>query len=327
MKAYRIFEDSKGLGRGRVVDMDLDELSPGEVLIRVEYSGINYKDALAGMGKGKILRRYPFNGGIDAAGVIEESRSPDWKVGESVLINGCGLSETQDGGYAEYLRVPAASVIALPKGLSTREAMLLGTAGFTAALALHRMEVNGQRPGLGPILVTGASGGVGSVALQIFSHTGYQCIAVSGKAELEGWLRSLGASEVISPDELNLGTRPLESVRFGGVVDNVGGELLSRSLAHVELWGNVAAIGLAASPVIDATVMPFILRGVSLLGTSSNNCTMDLRREIWQRLGQEWKPRDLEKIFQAEVELTQLDEAFNSLLQRRNHGRILVRIP
>ncbi len=237
-----------------------------------------------------------------------------------------GLGESYDGGYSEVLRLHADSVVPLPKGLTMRESMILGTAGFTAALALSRMETNGQTPAKGPILITGASGGVGSFSVQLFAQKGYEVVAVSGKHEAIKYLKDLGAKQVIPPSELALGPRPLEKARFGGAVDNVGGKLLAQMLAHVDLWGNVASIGLAESANLDTTVMPFILRGVSLLGASSNNTPMPLRHEIWQKLGAEWKPKFLEQIVARTIELKDLMQAFDDLLHRKVHGRILVQI-
>jgi acrylyl-CoA reductase (NADPH) len=323
--SLRIHE-SDGKPFAKLQQITLDELTPGEVVIEVHYSGVNYKDALAGSGSGKILKAFPLNGGIDAAGIVLESNDVRYKPGQEVLINGCGIGESFDGGYSEVLRVAADSVVPLPPGLTLREAMILGTAGFTAALALHRMERNGQNPTLGPILVTGASGGVGSFALQLFAQAGYEVHAVSGKHESIPYLKTLGAREVIAPNELNLGTRPLEKARYGGAVDNVGGELLGHLLAHIQLWGNVASIGMAQSADLRATVMPFILRGVSLLGTSSNNCSRDVRHEVWKKLGSAWKPKHLEQVVTRTIQLKDLVDAFDDLLHRRVQGRILVEI-
>jgi NADPH2:quinone reductase len=310
----------------KLEQMHISELSPGEVIIEVHYSGVNYKDALAVTGKGKILKKFPLNGGIDASGLVMESHDPRFSPGQEVLVNGCGIGESHDGGYSEILRVSADSVVPLPEGLSLREAMILGTAGFTASLALHRMEQNGQHPAKGKILITGASGGVGSFATQIFSQAGYSVTAVSGKHDAHKYLLSLGAQEVVSPAELNLGHRPLESARFGGAVDNVGGKMLAQVLAHVDLWGNVASIGMAESAELHTTVMPFILRGVSLLGASSNNTTRDLRHELWKKLATTWKPKNLETVHTRTVDLQGLAGACEDLINRKSLGRTLVEI-
>lgn len=310
----------------KLQQMRQEELTSGEVTIEVHYSSVNYKDALAGLGKGKILKSFPLNGGIDASGVVLDSKDSRFSPGQEVIVTGCGIGEIYDGGFSEVLRAHADSVVPLPQALSLREAMILGTAGFTAALAFHRMLQNGQTPKLGPILVTGASGGVGNFAVQIFSQTGFEVIAVSGKHEAVRFLESLGAKKVISPEELGLGARPLEKVRYGGAVDNVGGELLSHLLGHIELWGNVASIGMAQSAELHATVMPFILRGVSLLGTSSNNCPRELRHWIWRQLAGPWKPKQLESVVARTIGLKDLVDAFEDLIHRRVQGRILVEI-
>ncbi len=310
----------------KLEQMHVSELSPGEVIIEVHYSSVNYKDALAATGKGKILKTFPLNGGIDASGVVLESKDARFQAGQEVIVTGCGIGESFDGGYSEVLRVHADSVVPLPAGLTMREAMILGTAGFTAALALYRMEQNGQHPDKGPILITGASGGVGSFATQMFAQKGYQVTAVSGKHEAVKYLMALGAHEVLSPEVLNLGHRPLEKARFAGAVDNVGGKMLAQVLAHVDLWGNVAGIGMAESGELHTTVMPFILRGVSLLGTSSNNTPMPLRLELWKLMSSAWKPKSLENILTRTVQLKELPQAFDDLLQRKIHGRILVEI-
>jgi NADPH2:quinone reductase len=304
--------------------MPLDELSPGGVVVQVRWSGINYKDALAVTGRGRILRRFPLNAGIDASGVVVSSEDARFRPGDPVVVNGMGLGESHDGGFAEAVRVPGDWVVPLPAGLDLREAMALGTAGFTAALAVERMELNGQRPEMGKVAVTGATGGVGSVAVSILAARGYAVIAVSGRPEHRSYLLSLGASEVKTPAELELGARPLEKARFGGVVDNVGGEVLAGLVRHVGLWGQVACIGMAGSPQLDGTVFPLILRGVSLLGVSSGNCPMPLRHEVWARLGSDLKPKHLDAIVSREVPLDRVLEAAPLLVERRALGRILV---
>jgi NADPH2:quinone reductase len=324
-KACRVFEES-GRVVSRVVEMDVDALSPGEVLIRAAWSGINFKDALAVTGRGKILKRFPLNAGIDVAGTVESSADAAIAPGASVLVNGMGLGETHDGGLAQFVRVPAAWVVPLPVDLSAFEAMVLGTAGFTAALALHRMEQLDQRPDLGPIVVTGASGGVGSIAISILAAKGYKTVAVSGRLEHHGYLRTLGATEVVTPDDLALGTRALESARFGGAIDNVGGTVLAGLIRHVNLWGNIASIGNAGGPSFDATVFPFILRGVSLVGISSANCPMPLRKAVWQRLGGDLKPAHLGAIGHRVIGLDEVIAEAASLLDRERYGRTVVRL-
>jgi NADPH2:quinone reductase len=322
-RACRVFEE-KDRVVPRLVTMEPGELSPGDVVLRARWSGINFKDALAVTGRGKILKRFPLNAGIDAAGIVESSEDERFRPGDEVLVNGMGLGESHDGGFAEVLRVPGDWIIPLPEGLSLRESMILGTAGFTAALALHRMETNGQRPDMGPVVVTGATGGVGSVAVSILASRGYAVTAVSGRPEHREYLRALGAAEVKTPDELRLGSRPLESARFGGAIDNVGGGLLAGLTRHVGLWGQIACVGMAASPDLETTVFPLILRGVSLLGISSGNCPMPLRHEVWTRLGADLKPPHLAAIASRQVPLDAVIEAASLLTERRALGRVLV---
>lgn len=322
-RACRVFEEA-GRVAPRLVEMGLDELSPGDVVVRVRWSGVNYKDALAVTGRGKILKRLPLNAGIDAAGTVESSADGRYRPGDAVLVNGMGLGEAHDGGFAEVLRVPGDWVVPLPAGLSLRESMVLGTAGFTAALALVRMELNGQRPEKGPIVVTGASGGVGSIATSLLAARGYEVVAVSGRPERHDYLRRLGAAQVKTPAELEPGSRPLEAARFGGAIDNVGGDLLAGLVRHVGLWGQVACIGMTGSPELGGTVFPLILRGVSLLGISSANCPMPLRKEVWTRLGSDLKPPHLDAIVSREVPLAGVLEAARLLVDRQSLGRAIV---
>lgn len=322
--AFRIHEDAAGYRSG-IEQIGLDDLSPGEVVIQTAYSSVNYKDALAGTGQGKILRRFPLVGGIDVAGHVVESRDPAFKEGDAVLVTGCGLSETRDGGYSRFARIESKWAIALPADLSMREAMILGTAGFTAALALLRMHDNRQSPALGPIAITGATGGVGSLGIAIFSRAGYEVHAISGKAEQADYLRSLGANEVLGRDALAT-TRPMDTARFGGGLDNVGGPMLAALLAQTAPYGNVATAGLAATAELATTVMPFIIRGVSLLGVASAGTARDIRGEIWRRLASDWKPRQLERICTREATLGELPDVFDTMLGGGSLGRTLVRL-
>jgi putative YhdH/YhfP family quinone oxidoreductase len=322
--ALRIHNDDAGYRSG-IEQVSIDDLTPGEVVIRTAYSSVNFKDALAGTGQGKILRRFPLVGGIDVAGHVVASTDPAFREGDEVLVTGCGLSETRDGGYSQYARLESKWVIALPKGLSLRESMILGTAGFTAALALLRMTENRQTPDLGPLAVTGASGGVGSLALDIFSRAGFDVHAVSGKADHVDYLKAIGASQVLGRDALAT-TRPMETARFGGGLDNVGGPMLTSLLAQTAPYGNVASAGLAASADLDATVMPFIIRGVSLLGVASAGTARDIREAVWQHLASDWKPRHLDRICMREVRLEQLPEVFATMLAGGSLGRTLVAV-
>jgi NADPH2:quinone reductase len=324
-RAFRIHEEDKKIV-ARFDDITLDDLAAGEVVVRVRFSGINYKDALAATGAGKILRKYPLVGGIDLAGDVVTSSDARFRAGDRILVTGCDLSETLDGGYAEYARLHADSVIAIPSGLDEFQAMALGTAGFTAALALHRMEQNGQIPGQGPIVVTGASGGVGSIALDMLASRGYESVAVSGKPEADAYLKSLGASRVLRRQEINPGARPLETAQFGGAIDAVGGELLAWLTRTVKYGGNIASVGMAGSAELKTTVMPFILRAVNLLGINSSATPRDLRIAVWQRIATDLKPRHLDRIVSKTIPLAELPGAFEPYLKGAVTGRTVVRI-
>ena len=324
-KAFRIHSEG-GRIAARYEPVTLDDLAPGEVVIRVGYSDINYKDALAATGAGKILRRYPLVGGIDLAGVVESSSDTRYRPGDAVLVTGCGLSETHDGGYAQFARVPGDWVIPMPQGLDAFTAMALGTAGFTAALAIHRLEQNGQSPTGGPIAVTGASGGVGSIAVDMLAARGYRVVAVSGKAAAADYLKELGAAEVLTRQDLNLGSRPLENARFAGAVDNVGGEVLAWLTRTVDFWGNIASIGMAGSAELKTTVMPFILRGVSLLGINSSATRRESRLAVWKRIATDLRPRHLERIVTRTIAFDELPGAFAAYLEGAVTGRTVVRI-
>ena len=324
-KAFRIHEVD-GKISARFESLTLDQLSPGEVIVDVQYSDINYKDALAATGAGRILRRYPLVGGIDLAGVVRESSDARHKPGDAVLVTGCGLSETVDGGYSEVARVQADAVIPMPAGLDAFRAMALGTAGFTAALAIHRMERNGQAPSRGPVVVTGATGGVGSLAIDMLSARGYQVIAVTGKQDATGYLKSLGAATVVSREQLALGHRPLETARYAGAIDAVGGEMLAGLTRHVDFWGNIASVGLAGGAELHITVMPFILRGVNLLGINSSATPRAERLEVWQRIATDLKPRHLERIARRTISLDELPGAFQDYIDGKVLGRTVVKI-
>lgn len=324
-RAFRIHNDEAGY-RGGLESMTADALAPGELLVKVAYSSVNYKDALAGTGKGKILRQYPLNGGIDAAGHVIASTDPSFQEGDAVLCTGSGLSETRDGGYGEYVRLPAAWTIPLPPGLSLRESMILGTAGFTAALALLHMQDNRQTPSLGPIAVSGASGGVGMLAIDIFSRASYEVHAISGKAEHFDFLRALGARECIDRRQLVFSGRPIDSARFGGALDNVGGPMLAGLLPMIVPYGNVALCGNAGGVAFDSTVLPFIIRGVNLLGVASAGTARALRERVWEQLAGDWKPRQLERIATREITLEALPDVFARMLAGDSFGRTLVRI-
>lgn len=324
-RAFRIHNDDQGYRAG-LEQMPQSELSDGEVLVQCEYSSVNYKDALAGTGEGKILRHFPLNGGIDAAGYVVESSDRDFREGDAVLCTGCGLSETRDGGYAERIRLPARWTIPLPDGLSLRESMAIGTAGFTAALALYRMQQNDQHPDMGPIVVTGASGGVGSLAVDIFTRAGYEMHAITGSLENFDYLQELGATQCISRHDLYWGQRPLETARWAGAVDSVGSEMLAGLTRVIKPYGNIASCGLVAGDDLATTVMPFIIRGVSLLGIASAGTARPIRDAIWQHLASDWKPRHLERIASQEVTLEELSDVFAAMLRNETPARTVVRI-
>ncbi len=323
--AFRIHAEHDQYRAG-VESMKLDALSPGEVVIKVAYSSVNYKDALAGTGKGKILRESPLNGGIDVAGHVVASSDAAFKEGDAVLCTGCGLSETRDGGYAQYARLESRWTIPLPHGLDLREAMILGTAGFTAGLSLYRMQQNGQVPSMGPIVVTGASGGVGSLAIDILTRAGYEAHAISGKIEHFDDLIALGAKQCVSRKDLYWGQRPLETSRWAGAIDNVGGDMLAGLTRVIHPYGNIASCGLAAAPELQTTVMPFIIRGVSLLGIASAGTARAIRDEVWRHLASDWKPAHLDRIATREIGLDGLPGVFDTMLAGGSFGRTVVKL-
>lgn len=333
--ALRIHEHGAGLE-----ELTLDDLTPGEVTIRVHWSGINYKDALAGTGKGRILRRFPLVGGVDLAGVVVHSEDPGIRTGERVLVTGCGLSETRDGGYAGYARVPAEAVVPLPAPLSLRDAMTIGTAGFAAALAITHLEHKGLVPGAGPVAVTGAGGGVGLLAIDMLAQRGYQVVALTRTAASSELLHGVGAQAVetlptveakaadapAAIDASALTSRPLELERWAGAIDNVGGALLARLLSSTRMHGSVAAVGLAGGAELTVSLMPFLLRGVNLLGVNAAATSRAKRELLWKRIGTDLAPRHLAGIAGEVVTLDELPGAFEAVLAGRHVGRTLVRI-
>ncbi len=326
-RAYRCHSADNGKTVTAQFDqLELAELQPGQVRIRAQWSTINYKDALACTGAGRIMKRFPLTAGIDVAGVVAASADPRFSVGADVLVVGCGLGEEHDGGYADYCTVHGDWIVALPAGLSTREAMAIGTAGFTAAMGIVRMEDNGLAPEQGPVLVNGATGGVGSLAVDMLAGLGYQVTALSGKRSSEDYLKHIGAAQVLWRDELQLGQRPLETALWAGAVDNLGGEALAWLTRTVQPCGSIASIGLAAGHTLNTTVMPFILRGVNLLGINSTYCPVALRERVWTRLAGDLKPRHLDKITSREVSLEQLPGVFGEYLQAQVAGRTVVKI-
>jgi putative YhdH/YhfP family quinone oxidoreductase len=324
-KAYRIFNED-GKVHARLVEMTLDELDAGEVVFRTAFSSVNFKDALAGTGAGKIIRRFPCVGGVDAAGTVTSSTDARFKEGDAVICTSYDFGVSHDGGYAEYVRVPADWVVPLPKGLSLFEAMALGTAGYTAGLALERMEHDGLAPANGPVIVNGATGGVGSVAIDILAATGYHVVALTGKEAESDYLKRLGAKEVMLRSRLDLSKiKPLDKATWAGAVDNLGGDVLAWLASTMQVGGTLASVGLAAGHTLNTTVMPFILRGVSLLGIDSVNTPMALRRRVWERLGSDLKPRHLTDMVTT-VTLEDLPGVFDKILKAQMRGRTVVKL-
>jgi NADPH2:quinone reductase len=300
------------------------ETGPGEVLIQARWSSVNYKDALAATGAGRIMKSLPLTGGIDVAGTVAASRDDRYREGDAVLVTGYGLGVEVDGGYAEYVKVPADWVVPLPAGLTDFQAMALGTAGFTAGLAVVRMEQNGLAPGQGPVIVTGATGGVGSLAVDMLAGLGHKVTALSGKVDQAEYLKSLGAAEVMDRHGLEMGERPLEKALWAGAVDSVGGKALAWLTRTMAYRGVIAACGLAGGTELNTTVMPFILRGVSLLGIDSVACPMAQRLEVWRRLATDLKPRHLEAGIARTVPLALLPGVFQGFMDGTVTGRTVV---
>lgn len=324
-KAYRTFEENK-LVSSRFVEMTEDELDPGDVVVRTKYSTINYKDALSHNGTGKIMRKYPTNAGIDMAGTIESSSNSRWKRGDKVIVHGYDLGVAHDGGYAAFVRVPGDWVVRRPESMTAFDAMTMGTAGFTAAQAIMLMEHNGLRPAQGPVAVTGATGGVGSVAIEILARSGFHVVAITGKAEETQYLKDLGAKEVMLRQSIDLTRiRPLDKATWAGVVDNLGGDLLAWLLSTMKVGGVLGAVGLAAGMKLDTTVAPFILRGVGLLGVDSANCPMHLRQKVWNKLAVEWRPDRVHDQVRT-IDFDDLPTHFDPYLKGMVRGRTVVRI-
>ena len=320
-KAYRLFADAAGV-TGQIVDLALDELSPGDVVIRNAYSSVNYKDALAGLGRNKIIREYPRIGGIDLFGTVSDSRDPRFKSGDEVIVHGFGIGVDHDGGHAEYARVPGDWVMPLPQGLSLRDAATIGVAGFTAALSIDLMELNGLNPTAGRIAVNGATGGVASVAIDMLTQRGYAVTAITGKQSEHDYLTGLSASDIIDRVTIDATTKPLERELWAGALDSLGGDALAWLTRTMQSQGVIAAFGNALGPDLQTTVLPFILRGVRLIGINANS-PIPLRQHIWRRIATDLKPKHLASIAR-EIRLDDLPEAFRNLIDNRSRGRIVV---
>jgi acrylyl-CoA reductase (NADPH) len=323
-KAYKLTETPEKKIRAEFVDMALDDLDPGDVVVRVAYSDVNYKDALAATGKGKILRRPSCVGGIDLSGTVVSSQSPRFAKGDAVMGIGFDLGVSHHGGYAQYARVPAGWLTKLPQGLSLWEAMAYGTAGYTAGIAIVRMEHEGLKPANGPVIVSGATGGVGSIALSALARLGYHVVALTGKESESDWLKKLGAKEVLLRQSLPLEKiKPLDKSTWAGAVDNLGGEVLSWICSTMKDNGVIASIGLAASPSLNTTVMPFILRGARLLGINSGESSNDVRETVWRRLASDLKPPQLKEMART-VPFSKLPAAFDDFINSKVTRRVVV---
>jgi acrylyl-CoA reductase (NADPH) len=322
-KAYRIDEADKKVSAA-FVECTLDDLDPGEIVVRVAYSDVNYKDALAATGKGRILLRPSCIGGIDLSGTVVSSTDPRFAKGDAVLATSYDIGVKHHGGYAQYARLPADWVVKLPQGMTLWEAMAFGTAGFTAGLAIVRMESVGLKPANGPVIVSGATGGVGSIAIDALARLGYHVVALTGKANEADYLKNIGAKEVKLRSELDLTKiRPLDKALWAGAVDNLGGDVLAWMASTMKIGGAIASIGLAASHSLNTTVMPFILRGASLLGVDSVNCSMPVRQEVWRRLAGDMKPAHLKEMART-IPFPELPTVFDAFIAGQARGRVVV---
>ncbi len=324
-QAFRVSEQDNQV-IGRIQSLTVDDLSDGDVLIKTAYSSVNYKDALAATGKGKIIRSFPCIAGIDVSGTVVESTDKRFKEGDNVIVTGYELGTGHDGGYSEYTRVPAEWVVLLPESMSLFDAMALGTAGFTAALCVQRLEQNSQSPEKGQFVVTGATGGVGNFAVDILSSLGYEVVAVTGKHESNKLLTDLGAQHILDRNNIKLDGPPMEKGQWGGAIDNVGGDILAWLTRTTKPWGNIASVGLAGGSQLNTTVMPFILRGVSILGITSSGCPTAYRQPLWERLATDLAPKHLDKIVTNTIGLKELPETFNKMLAGETTGRTVVAI-
>jgi len=324
-RAFRIFNDDNKVA-GRVVETSLDDIAPGEVVFKTAYSSVNYKDALAGTGTGgKIIRKYPLTGGIDAAGTVVSSTDKRFREGDEVICTSYDMGVAHDGGYSEYCRVKADWVVPLPKGLTAYEAMALGTAGYTAGLAVELLELNGLRPANGRVLVNGATGGVATLSIDMLAGAGYEVVAVTGKESEHAFLQALGAREVLARQSLEMGTRPLEKALWAAAFDSVGGDQLGWLTRTMQEQGLIASFGNAGGIKLDTTVLPFILRGVRLIGVNSATNPMPQRRKVWERLASDLKPRHLSKIAYT-IGLGDLPAQFDKLLKGGARGRAVVKV-
>ncbi|CDZ93451.1 YhdH/YhfP family quinone oxidoreductase [Pseudomonas saudiphocaensis] len=325
-KALQVSENAEGRFITQVVERNTADLPAGEVLIRVSYSSLNYKDALSASGNRGVTRNYPHTPGIDAAGTVAESSVAEFAPGDEVIVTGYDLGMNTAGGFGQYIRVPAAWVIKRPSGLSLREAMILGTAGLTAALCVDKLEQAGLEPGEAPVLVTGATGGVGSIAVMLLARLGYKVAAVTGKADQAEFLQGLGASQVVERSALQAGVeKPLLKEQWAGAVDTVGGDILFNVVKSLQRGASAACCGLTAGVGFQASVLPFILRGVNLLGVDSVEIPLVVKASMWDKLSLQWKLPDLDTLVQ-EIALDELPAAIERILAGQQVGRMLVRL-
>jgi acrylyl-CoA reductase (NADPH) len=322
-KALRIRSEENKIS-SRIEETKLEELDAGEVVVKCAYSSVNYKDALAATGAGKIIRKFPCIGGIDLSGAVVSSSDSRFKEGDEVIATSYDLGVAHDGGFSEYARVPAQWVVPMPRGLNLCEAMAIGTAGYTAALAIQLLEQNDLEPGLGRVVVNGATGGVASLAIDMLAKLGYDVVAVTGKDSEHEYLKDLGATEVVARSSLQMGTRPLEKTLWAAAFDSVGGEQLAWLTRTMRQNGLIASFGNAGGIELKTTVLPFILRGVRLIGVDSGYTAMPLRRKVWERLAGDLKPRHLPRIVQT-VTLDDLPRVFDALLKSNMRGRAVVK--
>jgi len=310
-----------------VEELHLNELPVGEILIRVSYSSINYKDGLACNPNGRIVKNYPFVPGIDLAGIVVDSTDTRFNEGDPVLVTGYDLGVSHFGGFSEFARVPADWVVPLPNNLTLREAMIIGTAGFTAALSVQSLEEHNITPVQGPILVTGATGGVGSTAVAILAKRGFDVVASTGKESEYGYLRELGAKEILSREDVSPEKiKPIDKQRWAGVIDPVGGNILAYALSTTQYGGTIAVSGLTGGANLSTTVFPFILRGVNLIGIDSVYCSMNKRRKIWNRLSSDFKPEQLSSMVYGEIKLDEIEETAKKIQEGKIRGRVLVKL-